>query len=628
MGRKSRDKRNRAPVSPAALAAAGATGVRRGAWLASAALVALTFAVFGQVGSHSFLNYDDGQFLYQNDAVMRGLSLSSIRWALTSTSLGWYPLTWLSHMLDVELWALRPGMHLLTNVALHAITACLLFSGIRRLTGDFWRSAFVAALFAIHPMHVESVAWASERKDTLSTLWIVLALLFYARNPERKLPVVLAFAASLASKQMYVTFPALLLVVDFWPLARLRSRQEVLPRILEKVPLFVLSMGGCVMAVIGQRNLNAVQSVASVPIGQRIANAAVSTVTYLTQLVAPHDLALPIPFHPIGAEAAALALAILLAITAAAFFVVRQRPAITAGWLWYLITLSPVIGLVQIGTQARADRYTYFAFIGIFLAVAFDQWSRHIPRRALGAAAIVSVIAYAAVAFHQADYWKSSTTLFSHTLAVTGDNAQAEYLLGQSLELSDPDRAIPHLQRAARLNQSQRVRPDWHSQTFVSMGTSMLVKARAMPVDTARDRLIQDAISQYQRALQVDPEAPHAKNNIAVAARMLLEPKPDPNEVAVLQHLQAGAALSRQNHPEDAVAELQKAVELAPKLVPPHVYLALALVQAKHLEAAITELEVSKSLDPAQANQLVSSALQLQPGAGNLDALIAKLQAR
>ena len=628
MGRKSRDKRNRAPVSPAGFDPAGATGERRRAWLVSAALVALTFAVFGQVASHSFLNYDDGQFLYQNDAVMQGLSLSSIRWALTSTSLGWYPLTWLSHMLDVELWGLRPGMHLLTNVALHAITSCLLFAGIRRLTGDFWRSAFVAALFAIHPMHVESVAWASERKDTLSTLWIVLALLFYARNPERKLPVVLAFAASLASKQMYVTFPALLLVVDFWPLARLRSRQEVLPRILEKVPVFVLSLGGCVMAVIGQRSLNAVQSVASVAIGQRVANAAVSAVTYLIQLVLPHHLALPIPFQPIGAGAAALALAILVAITAAAFFVARQRPAITAGWLWYLITLSPVIGLVQIGTQARADRYTYFAFVGIFLAVASDQWSRRIPRRALGTAAIVAVIAYAAVAFHQAGYWKSSTSLFSHALAVTGDNAQAEYLLGQSLELSDPDRAIPHLQRAAKLNESQRVRPDWHSQTFVSMGTSMLVKARAMPVDTARDRLIQDAISQYQRALQVDPAAPHAKNNLAVAARMLLEPKPDPNEAAVLQHLQAGAALSRQNHPEDAVAELQQAVKLAPKLVPPHVYLALALVQAKHLDAAIAELEVSKSLDPAQANQLVTSALQLQPGAGNIDALIAKLQAR
>ena len=156
----------------------------------------------------------------------------------------------------------------------------------------------------------------------------------------------------------------------------------------------------------------------------------------------------------------------------------------------------------------------------------------------------------------------------------------------------------------------------------------MLVKARAMPVDPARDRLIQDAISQYQRALEVDPAAPHAKNNLAVASRMLLEPKPDPNEAAVLQHLQAGAALSRQNHPEDAVAELQKAVKLAPKLVSPHVYLALALVQAKHLDAAIAELEVSKSLDPAQANALVTSALQLQPGAGNLDALIAKLRAR
>ncbi|MEO6258891.1 MAG: hypothetical protein ABIP63_01020 [Thermoanaerobaculia bacterium] len=596
--------------------------------MVSAALVILTYAVFGQVSSHSFINYDDGQFLYQNPTVMQGLSLSSIRWAFTSTSIGWYPLTWLSHMLDVELWQLRAGTHLLMNVTLHTVTACLLFAALRRLTGDTARSAFVSALFAIHPMHVESVAWASERKDTLSTLFIVLALLFYARNPERRWPVASAFAASLASKQMYVTFPLLLLVVDFWPLRRLRNRSEVVPRILEKIPLLALSLAGCVIAVIGQRNLKAMQSVDELAIGQRVANAAVSAVTYLVQAAVPCGMAVPIPFKPIGAAAALIAVAILATITWAAARVARQRPAIMAGWLWYGITLMPVIGLVQIGTQARADRYTYFAFIGIFLAVAFDPWSRQIPRRALGLLAAIAVPAYAAIAFHQTNFWRSSETLFSHTLAVTTDNAQAEYLLGQALELSDPDRAMPHLKRAAGLLESARARPDWYSQTYVSLGTSMLVKARTMPVDSARDQLIREAMAQYQRALSADPLAPHAQNNLAVAAQLLAQPKPDPKEAAVLRHLQAGAALSRQNHPEDAVTELRNAVQLAPGSATPHVYLALALVQAQHFDAAITELETAKGLDAAQANQLVTAALQLQPGPGNLDALLAKLGSR
>ena len=628
MGRKSRDKRDRAPA-PAADTASTPSGLRR-EWILSVALVALTFAVFGQVGSHSFLNYDDGQFLYQNDPVLQGLSLHSLRWALTSVSLGWYPLTWIAHMLDVELWGLNAGMHLLTNVALHAITACLLFAAIRRLTGDrsLWRSAFVAALFAIHPMHVESVAWASERKDTLSTLWIVLALLVYARRPERKWPTALAFAASLASKQMYVTFPILLLVVDFWPLARLRNRQDLAPRMWEKLPLFVLSLGGCVMAVIGQHNIKAIQSVVDVPIGQRGANAVVSTVIYLVQLVVPLGMALPIPMHPIGVVAAGLAAGVLCTITAGAFIVARERPAIAAGWLWFLITLLPVIGLVQIGNQARADRYTYFAFIGIFLAITFDPYWQALPRRLLAGIAVAVLLSLGVVAFHQAGYWRSSETLFAHTLAITRDNAEAEYLLGQALELSDPDRAIPHLKRASQLIESSRSHPDWHSQTYVSQGTSMLVKARSLPVDQARDALIRDAMAQYQHALLIDPAAPHAKNNLAVAAQMLAQPRPDRNDADAARHLQAGAALSRQNHPDDAVAELMKAVTLAPKAVAPHVYLALALVQAKHFDAAVAELEVSRSLDASQANGLVTSALQLQPGSANLDALIARLRSR
>lgn len=627
MGRKSRDKRDRVPASATELEPAGRWWGRQ-EWMISGVLVALIVAVFGQVESHSFLNYDDGQFIFQNDQVMRGLSLPSIRWALTSTNLGWYPLTWLSHMLDVDLWGLRAGMHLLTNVAVHAITTCLLFAAIRRLTEDTagWRSAFVAALFAIHPMHVESVAWASERKDTLSTLWIVLALLLYARNPQRRWPVALAFAASLASKQTYVTFPLLLLILDFWPLGRIRTREDLSSTIRAKLPFIALAIGGAVMAVIGQHNINAIQSVSSVPIGQRLCNAAVSVVTYLSQMVVPRAMALPVPAHPVDLVLALLFGGCLFAVTAAAIVTARSRPALVAGWSWYLITLLPVAGLVQIGRQARADRYTYFAFIGLFLAIAFDPWWRRLTPLLAASVSSAVVLIFAAVAFHQVRYWQSSETLFTHTLAVTRDNTEAEYLLGQSLELSDPDRAIPHLRRAAQLIEKERIRPDWHSQIYVSLGTSMLVKARALPVDRAREQWIRDAIAQYRHSLVIDPAAPHATNNLAVASQMLAQPQPAPGEAEAASHLQAGAALSRQNHPEDAVAELEKAVRLVPKAVEPHVYLALALVQAHHLDAAVAELEVARQLNPRRSNELVTSALRLQPGPGNLDALIEKLR--
>lgn len=629
MGRKSRDKRNR-PAASAAEAASSAPRWGQRQWILCAALITLVFAVFGQVRSHSFLNYDDAQFVFQNDQVLQGLSLASIRWALTSTSLGWYPLTWLSHMLDVQLWGLRSGMHLLTNVTLHATTTCLLFAAIRQLTDDHsgWRSAFVAALFAIHPMHVESVAWASERKDTLSTLWIVLALLRYARNPQRRWPVALAFAASLASKQMYVTFPLLLLILDFWPLGRLSSWSNLASAIRSKAPLIALSVAGCVMAVIGQRNINAIQSLRTVTIGQRISNAAVSVVTYLAQMIMPRSMALPVPEHPVSLVAALLSTVILIGVTAAALATRRSRPALVVGWSWYLLTLLPVSGLVQIGRQARADRFTYFAFVGLFLAIAFDPGWRRMPARLLVPAAGAVIVILAAVAFHQAGYWKSSETLFSHTLAVTRDNTEAEYLLGQSLELSDPDRAIPHLRRAAQLIEREQIHPDWHSQAYVSMGTSMLVKARTLPIDERRHHLIREAMSQYDRALVIDPAAPHAENNLAVARQMLAQTPPDPSEAELARHLQAGAALSRQNHPQEAVAELVKAVGLAPGRVAPHVYLALAQVQAHHLDAAVAELEEARRLDSREANALVTAALQLQPASGNLEALLVRLRSR
>jgi tetratricopeptide (TPR) repeat protein len=498
-------------------------------WTIVALLAALTVAIFGQVASHVFLNLDDGQFIYENGTVLQGLSGSSIAWALTSADIGWYPLTWLSHMLDISLWGPRAGAHLLTNALLHLVSACLLFAALRRLTRAAWPAAFVAALFAIHPMHVESVAWASERKDTLSTLFAMLALLFYARDPRRRLPVALALTASLAAKQMYVTLLPLLLVLDWWPLGRLRNLRDLHPRVVEKLPLFALSIAGSAIAVIGQRNLNALQSTATIPLGHRFGNALVSYCRYLGKLFVPVDLALPYPYEPIsGAKAAAAAALLLLAITAGCLLAARRLPALLAGWLWFVGILVPVIGVVQIGTQSLADRYSYFAYVGIFVAVAYSAIALPIPRRVLVAAGTLAVAIYAAIAFHQVRYWKNSETLFAHAIAVTADNAQAEYLLGQALQMSEPDRAIAHLRRSVeiveRTSAGGSAYPDWYAQCFVGIGTSELVKARSMPATSpARATLIADAKTQLQHALRINGQTPHAKNNLGVADQMLAE---------------------------------------------------------------------------------------------------------
>jgi tetratricopeptide (TPR) repeat protein len=493
-------------------------------WTIVVGLVVLTLVVFGQVTSHSFLNYDDDQFVTGNEPVLRGLSGSSIWWAITSATLGWYPLTWLSHMLDVELLGLRPGAHLLINALLHAANACLLFAAMRRLTRAVWPSAFVAALFAIHPAHVESVAWVAERKDTLSTFLALLALLLYARAPQRKIGVAVAMALSLAAKQMYITLPFVLLLLDFWPLERLKTMKDLRDRAIEKWPLFALTGAGVAIALLGQKNL---QAFSPIPLSSRIANATVAYAKYVANFFVPMNLAIPYPLRPIGAGEAAIAGTVVLAITACAVIFARRLPPLAAGWFWFLGTLVPVIGIVQIGGQSMADRYTYFSYIGLSIAVVFGvlQLARNAPREPLAAAGAIAIAIYAAVAYRQAGYWKDSETLFTHTIAVTGENAMAEYSLGQVLELTQPDRSIEHLGRSIDLTEAQvragGVRPAWFPQAYVGTATAMLIKARTMPPGAARDIMLRETIALNQRALELDPATPHARNNIGVAQQAL-----------------------------------------------------------------------------------------------------------
>ncbi|MGH9420020.1 MAG: hypothetical protein ACRD3J_08610, partial [Thermoanaerobaculia bacterium] len=405
MGRKAREKQIRVGAEPKVVAAhepvpdAPVWTIRD--WSIVVLLAVITLVVFGQVFSHAFLNFDDGQFIYENQHVLHG----DIAWALTSADIGWYPLTWLSHMFDVAIFGQRAGLHLLIGVLLHAASAILLFLALRLLTRAPWPSAFVAALFAIHPMHVESVAWAAERKDTLSTLLAMLALWLYARAPRRMMGVSIALALSLMAKQMYVTLPFVFLLLDVWPLDRLRTRDDFRRRVAEKWPLFVLTIAGVVIAFIGQNNLKAVHSTTSLPIIDRIANALIAYATYLVKLVAPINMALPYPLARVPFSTAIVPLIVLAAITIAVMAARRSAPYLLTGWLWFLGTLVPVIGIVAIGNQSMADRYTYFSYVGLFIAITFgaiDLARRlRIPSWVPAALASVVVAVLGAVAIHQ-----------------------------------------------------------------------------------------------------------------------------------------------------------------------------------------------------------------------------------
>jgi tetratricopeptide (TPR) repeat protein len=630
MGRKARQKQIRTTAAPVVAAVSETTPapIDRGAreWMIVALLIALTFVVFAQVTTHSFLNFDDGQFITENQHVLH----RDIAWALTSAEISWFPLTWLSHMLDVTLWGTRAGMHLLTGVFLHAIATLLLFLALRQLTRAPWPSAFIAALFAIHPMHVESVAWAAERKDTLSTVFAMLALWLYARAPRRMLGVSIAMALSLMAKQMYITLPFIFLLLDVWPLNRLRTVDDLRQRAIEKWPLFLLTIAGAFAAVIGQRSLNAIQSTTAFPISERVANAFIAYATYLWKLFAPIEMALPYPLLHTPFTAAILPLLVLTAITIAVYAVRRAAPYLAVGWFWFLGTLVPVIGIVTIGTQSMADRYTYFSYIGLFIALTFGALELatrfRIPASALAAIAVIAVASYAAVTFHQLHYWKNSETLFAHTLDVTSDNSAAEYLLGQTLQTTKPDEAMTHLQRSIdltlpALKASGAKPPEWFPQAYVGMGTALLMKARTMPDSPVRTALIRGAITNNRYALALDPKTPHAKNNIGVATQMLPH---NPRQDEYDKYLDDGTKLSQDGHYEEAVSQYRLAVEIFPQSVEPHIYLGLGLLQANMRPEGVAELRAAKAISPTDANDFLTNALHMPVNPRNLDAFIAQ----
>jgi len=460
-------------------------------------LAGLTWLVFGQTLWHDFINYDDPRYVYENTTITRGLSISGIAWAFTHIhSLNWHPLTTISHMLDCQLYGLNAGWHHLTNVVLHTLSAMLLVLALQQMTHAVWRSAFVAAVFAIHPLRVESVAWIAERKDVLSGVFFMLTLLayvYYVRLPDvrRYLIVASVFACGLMSKPMLVTLPFVLLLLDYWPLDRIKG--QLWKRLAEKIPLLALSAVSSITTFLVQKG--AVGRTEELPVLERINNAVVSYVLYVWQMLWPVNLAVfyPHPENRLLLWEIFSSLLLLLCITAVAIALRQKRPYLIMGWLWYLGMLVPVIGLVQVGWQGRADRYTYLPQIGLYISITWavadltSLWRRQ--RTILSAAAILVIGALSLCAWVQTSYWRDSETLFRHALSVTTNNDVAENNLGiVFLGKGKLDEAISFLQSAADL------RPD-NSPAHENLAKALLQKGR-----------VADALVHYRKLLELQPD--------------------------------------------------------------------------------------------------------------------------
>jgi len=559
------------------------------------ALAAITLAVFGQTLRHEFIAYDDNDYVYDNPMVAGGVTLKGIRWAFSFHAANWHPLTWLSHMLDCQLYGLHPAGHHLTNVLLHTATVIALFLVLREMTGAFWRSAFVAAVFAIHPLRVESVAWVAERKDVLSGLFFMLtigAYVRYARRPwswGRYGLVLLLFALGLMSKPMLVTLPLVLLLLDYWPLQRKEAAGKL---VLEKLPLLALSAASCAATLLAQSNAMQLTGRFTMPV--RLGNALMTSVIYLGQMVWPAGLALLYPFPDNGAPTWEMALAgtLLAGLSALAWGERRTRPWLLMGWVWYLVMLLPVVGIIQVGEQAHADRYTYLPQIGIYVAVTWLVAGWAGKRLAAGLMAVVIAVLMAC-AWQQAAYWQNSETLWTRTIACTTSNCIAQVNLGTALrEMGKADEAMIAYQKALQITSDS---VDAHN----NLGTILFQKGR-----------IDEAIVHFQKALQIKPDSVEAHLNLGIALmqtgnideaithfQKALQIKPDYAEA----HSSLGIALFRKGKVDEAIAHYQKALEINPGYMDARVNLGIILLQKGNLDEAIGHFQKALQIQPSDA---------------------------
>jgi len=558
-------------------------------------LATVVLAVFWPAVRTDFTNYDDNKYIAENAFVRRGLDATSLRWAWTTGYMAnWHPVTWMSHMLDWQLFGADPAGHHATSVVLHAADTALVLVLLDAMTGAPWRSALVAALFGLHPTHVESVAWVAERKDVLSTLfWLLTTLAYVAwcRRPTagRYALLALGLALGLAAKPMLVTLPATLVLLDYWPLGRLRTRADLWPRVREKLPLVPIVVASAVVTVLAQREAGAVGSLEVYPLAVRVGNAINAWVTYLWMAVWPFDLAILYP-HPgrVSAWRVAASVAVLAAITALALRERARRPYLIVGWLWYLGTLVPVLGLVQVGDAALADRYTYVSYLGLFMAVAWalPAWPRLVPALAVAMLALLVPRTRAQIAT-----WRDSVTVFSQALAVDERNATAHNNLGFALEArGDTDRAMEHFRRALEL------RPAYLT-ARVELGNLLLAKGQ-----------VDEAAAQYTAAVSIDPMSVPALTNLGKAfleqgrvdeAIQLQERALAVDPTYTTAELNLGLAFVRQGRIADARARFEHVVAADPENPDAYNNLGNMLLAEGRLAEALAALDRAVALRPA-----------------------------
>ena len=546
-----------------------------------ALLLALgTLVVFLPVGNFGFVNYDDPDYVTENSFVKNGLNGAGIRWAFISFhASNWHPLTWMSHMTDCSLFGVNPGAMHFVNVLFHAANAALLFALLGRLTQKIWPAAFVAALFAWHPLHIESVAWISERKDVLSTFFALLSLLGYAKyveaskvqSPKSKVFFaygLLAFALGLMAKPMLVTLPFILLLLDFWPLQRFPLSAFRFPLLTEKIPFFLLSVAACVVTCLAQRG--AMASLEKVAFSLRLENSLVAYVGYLLKLFWPENLAF---FYPLTAPSTTSLAAAGFFLAAISFFVWRARcawPFVSVGWAWFLGTLVPVIGIVQVGEQAMADRYTYFPAIGIFIIVTFgglalaERFS--IVKKTLVPVAILILAGSVLATENQLRYWRTDETLFGHAVAVAKNNEIAHLNLGVVYEKQGRTAEAMQEYRQALAINPQRA----HTHNNIAD----LLDEAGQPAA---------ALTEYQTALRLDP-------------------------MTVETQLNLGSLLVELQRFDEAAQYFRHAAELRPADARPHYELGKSLLKQGRDAAAIEEFRTALQRDPENIQILAFTA--------------------
>jgi protein O-mannosyl-transferase len=479
-------------------------------------LTVIIWLVFGQTVNHDFVNFDDDRYVYENSELSRGLTIEGFKWLLTHSHASlWHPLTTLSHMIDCQVYGLRPGGHHFTNVLLHNVGAILLFLVLRTMTGQTWQSAFVAAIFAIHPMRVESVAWIAERKDVLSGVFFMLTLAAYTRyarapNVARYLILSIFLSCGLMSKPTFVTVPLVLLLLDYWPLQRAKDFQSWRRVVIEKIPLVMLSAAASAVTIFTQTVTMA--SLEQLPLLPRLKNALVSLVVYLRQMFWPTDLAVfyPHPHDQLNFSVVLGCAALIIIISVVAIFLRQQRPYLFVGWFWYLTLVAPVLGIFQAGLQARADRFTYLPHIGITIALTWAIAGMVQPwrdRRAiLIPIASCVIVACAICAWKQTTYWRDSISLWERALAVTLDNQIAHQDLASALWVRG---------RTAESRVHSRTAEIVHAQTTLKDFPLDVPTRDDLGVLLVRAGDTTGAIKQWKTSLRIDPNDGNALNNLA-----------------------------------------------------------------------------------------------------------------